>query len=362
MSFGQVVWTVVRCVGVMFVGAAWLSLMFTLINEQSTIALMCGVAGVMLLGVGIAYFVRLEVRRIAMRLARVVVAILCVGLAVGCAKTVPPGHVGVQVDYYGGNRGVKDIPIVSGVVWYNPWTTDILQYPTYVQSVVWSASVDEGKKVNEEITFTNRDQMQISVDVSLSYHLHQSEVPQFYVKFRSDELNTFTHGFMRNVARDAFDSVAGRYGMDQIMGDNNTFLTEVRKRLQAEVASVGVVIDQFGIIGAPRPPQAVREAINAKAKATQDAIRVENELRMATAEAQKRVAQAEGESRATVQRAEGEAKANALLASSLTATIIEWQRLQIQQHQTAKWNGVLPTVTSGVTPMLMLQSPGGGQR
>jgi regulator of protease activity HflC (stomatin/prohibitin superfamily) len=354
MTFGAIVWTAVRAVGYFVISMGWLSLMFMLVNKADTLAVIAAVVGLVCWGAALSYVLRWEIMRVARTFAVLLVALL----AVGCNKTVPPGYVGLEINYYGGNRGVKDIPIVSGVVWYNPWTTDILQYPTYVQSAVWSASLDEGRKVNEEVTFSNRDQMKISVDVSLSYHLKQTCVPAFYVKFRSDDLNTFTHGFMRNVARDTFDSVGGRYAMDQIMGDNSAFLTEVRKRFQDEVIQFCVELDQFGIIGVPRPPPAVIESINAKATATQNAIRVENELRQATAEAQKRVAQAEGESRATVMRAEGEAKANAVLAQSLTAPIIEWQRLQIQQHQTAKWNGVLPTVTSGATPMLMLGGSG----
>lgn len=356
MTFWKILSMVVRtfCYGLAIM--VWTTLMFSLINQRDTLAVAFGVFGLCLLGVTLACLVRWEIRRFQ-RLLRVMPVLAIALLAGGCTKTVPPGYVGVEVDYYGGNRGVKDIPIVSGVVWYNPWTKDILLYPTFVQSAVWTQSKDEGKAVNEEITFSNKDQMRISVDVSLSYHLEQGCVPAFYVKFRSDALDAFTHGFMRNVARDSFDKVGGKYAMDQIMGDNAKFLEDVEKRFQEKVKPLCVGIDQFGIIGVPRPPPAVIESINAKATATQNAIRTENELRQATAEAQKNIARANGDATANVLRAEGEAKANAALANSLTPTVIEWQRLQIQQHQTAKWNGVLPTVSTNAPPMLMMNTP-----
>src|SRR5262245_3916597 len=109
----------------------------------------------------------------------------------------------------GDSRGVDSAPAVTGWVFYNPFLTSIYEYPTYVQTAVWSASPTEGNAVNEQITFTNADQMTISADISLAYHLLPDKVPSFYVKFRSDDLTTFTHGFLRNLARDSFDRHAG---------------------------------------------------------------------------------------------------------------------------------------------------------
>jgi regulator of protease activity HflC (stomatin/prohibitin superfamily) len=77
-------------------------------------------------------------------------------------------------------------------------------------------------------------------------------------------------------------------------------LKEVRDRLNVAMEPIGVVLDQFGFIGAPRPPESVQEAINARQKATQDASRAENELRTARAEAQKVIASGEGTASATI--------------------------------------------------------------
>jgi regulator of protease activity HflC (stomatin/prohibitin superfamily) len=115
-------------------------------------------------------------------------------------------------------------------------------------------------------------------------------VPAFYAKFRADDLDSYTHGFLRNLAREKFDTAGGKYRIEQIMGDNAAFLKEVRAGLQADVAQYGISITQFGFIGAPRPPQAVIDSINAKATATQKALQIELELKQAEAEGRKRVA------------------------------------------------------------------------
>lgn len=287
-------------------------------------------------------------------------------LLTGCGRTiVEPGHVGIKVDYYGTDRGVESYPQVTGIVWYNPFTTSVFQYPTFVQTAVWSHNVNEGNPVDESINFTTADQMQVSADISLAYHLTPEKVPAFYVKFRSHDLGLFTHGFLRNLAREKFDNAAGKYRIEQIMGDNAPFLKETRDALQAELTPIGVQIDQFGLVGAPRPPAQVIEAINAKVKATQIAIQVENEVRQTKAQAEKDVAKAEGNARASVAtaegeaqaqiaRAQGEAKANQALSSSIDNKLIEWRKLQIQSDAIARWQGLVPTYMGGTTPIPFL--------
>lgn len=271
------------------------------------------------------------------------------GANAGCmgCTTIDPGHVGIKVNQWGENRGVQDTTLVTGQVVYNPISETVFQYPTFVQTAVWTANKDEGHPVNEEITFTNKDQLQVAADISVAYSLKRDRVPYFYVKFRSDDIDTFTHGYLRNLAREKFDNAAGKYSIEQIMGDNAVFLAEVRGALQKELDPIGVVLEQFGFIGAPRPPMGIIYAINAKMAATQRAIQAENELRQAEAEARKRVAMADGDAKARVAQAEGEAKANVALAKSLSPELLEWLRVDALRMAVNKWDGHRPAVESG---------------
>jgi regulator of protease activity HflC (stomatin/prohibitin superfamily) len=159
----------------------------------------------------------------------------------------------------------------------------------------------EGRPQNEEVSFNSKEGMGFTGDILFSYHLGESKVPAFYVKFRSDDLERFTHGFMRDVVRDILNESSVHFSSDEIIGvGKEVMLKEVRDRLNVAMEPIGVVLDQFGFIGAPRPPESVQEAINAKQKATQDAIRAENELRTARAEAQKVIASGEGTASATI--------------------------------------------------------------
>jgi regulator of protease activity HflC (stomatin/prohibitin superfamily) len=338
-----------------------LSIAYALLSAASDVRVAIGCALLIAIGVGWYALLRYVLRLTPVQMRRWIgglVLFLAITSAAACGRTiVEPGHVGIQVDYYGQDRGVESYPKVTGVVWYNPITTKVLQYPTFVQTAVWTHNINEGNPIDESITFTTSDQMQVSADVSLAYHLTSERVPAFYVKFRSDDLRMFTHGFLRNLAREKFDNVAGKYKIEQIMGDNAPFLKDARTMLQQDLDPIGVQLDQFGLIGAPRPPQQVIEAINAKVQATQNAIRVENEVRQAKAQAEKNVADAEGLARAAIARAEGDAKANQLLSSSITPTLVEWRKLEVQQRAIDKWNGSLPTYSGNAVPFLPLPSP-----
>jgi regulator of protease activity HflC (stomatin/prohibitin superfamily) len=358
---GQVLFWMAFVVVAVLVSIPFSGLIFDLLNAPDNRKVAAGMflGFLLLLGWGgimanITNVVRKNARKFV-----VIVALIAGGMSSsGCARTVVgPGHVGIKVNYYGQDKGVESFPRVTGVIWYNPISEDVLQYPTYVQNAVWTHSVDEGNPVNEEITFTNADQMQIAADISLAYQLQAEKVPAFYVKFRSEDLRTFTHGFLRNLAREKFDSIAGRYKIEQIMGNNAPFLKEVRDTLQHDLDPIGVRLEQFGFIGAPRPPLQVVDAINAKVKATQDAVRVENELRSIQAEARKAIAEAEGAASAAIAKAQGDAKANEILSSSINERLIEWRRLDIQQQSISKWNGALPTFSGGALPFVQIPGP-----
>ncbi len=268
--------------------------------------------------------------------------------SVGCT-TIAPGHVGILVNSWGKNRGVQDYTVTTGQVLYNPFTTSVFEWPTFVQSVVWTKSPTEGHPTNEEITFTNKDQMQVAADVSLAYHLDATKVPEFYVKFRTADMDTFTHGYLRSLTRDKFNEIAGRYTISQIMGDNGPFLKEVKDALQQDLTPFGVILEsQFGIIGAPRPPDSVVAAINQQAVAQRLALTKENELRQVNADVAKTVAKATGDAQAKNIWADAEATANRKIAESLSSNLVQYKALE-------KWNGTLPQVSGGATPFINLQ-------
>src|ERR1700722_11463159 len=218
-----------------------------------------------------------RIRRLAN--SSILLAVFATMWSAGCATRIGPGNVGIKVDLAGSQRGVEDLPIRTGWVVYNPASSKVVEYPTFVQTAKWTRDLNEGKAINEEISFNTSQGLTVYGDISLSYHLDPLKVPAFYVKFRSDDIDQFTHGFLRNVARDSMNRVSASYTVESIMGDKKPEMEQrSREALQAEVKDIGVVIEQFEFSGSPRPPESVVAAINSAQQAKYIAEQKQNEL------------------------------------------------------------------------------------
>ncbi len=276
------------------------------------------------------------------------------------------GYVGVEVNLAGSQRGAQDIPIRTGWVFYSPLKTQVIEFPTFVQTVKWTADLNEGHPINEEVVFNSKEGQEVRADVSLSYGIDATKVPEFYVKYRTDDLERFTHGILKDIVRNSLNEVASTYTLEDIYGENKArFLREGRERIQAQLLPVGVGIQQFGFIGKPRFTAAIEQAITQKTQAITEAERARNQLAVTQAEMAKTVAEAEGEARSqverargeatsSIERARGEAEANRLRQASITPQLLEWRRLENQRALVDKWNGELPRmIVSDKAGMIM---------
>jgi len=288
----------------------------------------------------------------------ILLALLLLSLFFVRVTRIEAGHVGVEINLAGSQRGASQIPVRTGWVVYSPLSTQIIEFPTYVQTVKWTKDVNEGHPLNEEMGFNSKEGMEILVDVSMSYAIDPTKVPDFYVKYRVADMDMFTHGILRDVVRNSLNEVASTYVVEDIYGEKKAeFLRKVQAMIEQKLSPVGVGIQQFGFIGAPRVPSVIAAAITAKAQAIQQAERARNELATTQAEAAKKIAEAEGEAKSLVTRAQGEADANRIRQNSLTPQLLELRRIENSRALIDKWNGQLPTVQSGQGSGMLLQLP-----
>ncbi|HEY2118836.1 MAG TPA: SPFH domain-containing protein [Candidatus Acidoferrum sp.] len=296
-------------------------------------------------------------RNIIILAAVVIIALLLLSLVLRVTR-IEAGHVGVEINLAGRQRGASEIPVRTGWVVYSPLTTQIIEFPTYVQTVKWTKDTTEGHPINEEMGFNSKEGMEIFVDVSLSYAIDPLKAPDFYVKYRVDDLDRFTHGILRDIVRNSLNEVASTYVVEDIYGEGKAeFLHKVQAMIEQKVAPVGVGVQQFGFIGAPRVPPVIATAITAKAQAIQQAERARNELATTQAEAAKKIAEAEGDAKSLVTRAQGEADANRIRQNSLTPQLLDLRRIENNRALIDKWNGQLPTVEAGQGSGMILQLP-----
>jgi regulator of protease activity HflC (stomatin/prohibitin superfamily) len=260
--------------------------------------------------------------------------------------------VGIKVNLAGSARGVQDIPVVTGWVFFNPLTEQIVAFPISVQNVVWTASANEGRAIDESITFSSQEGVNVNSDIGLSFHIESSKAPHLYLRFRQPDVMVLADGYMRNAVREAFNDIASRMAVQEIYGaGKGKLVANVSDRLRDVLGKDGFVIDQLTINGALRLPENVAQAINRAMEATQNAIQAENRVRQVRAEAEQNVAQAHGGAEAARQRAEGEAdavliraradaRANEIIRLSTTGTVLQYRGIE-------RWDGKLPIMQGG---------------
>lgn len=248
-------------------------------------------------------------------------------------ENIDAGNVGIKINLYGSGRGVDNITIVTGRVWYNTWTTKIIEFPTFTQSVDYDPFV-----------VTTKDAAEFKVDPKLNYHVNPAMVPQIYRQYRKS-LTEIEQQFMRNTIYDAYRIVANSFSSDSVMSNREKFEDRIQIILTKNLSKDGFVYDQ--LTSAITPPESLRQMIDEKNASIQARLKAENQAKQADAEAKVKVATATGEGQALLIRAKSEAEANRLRQASLTPMLI-------QQEWIKKWDGKLPTTQAGGNTSLMM--------
>ena len=263
--------------------------------------------------------------------ASIIGVFLLVVLFNSCER-VDAGHVGVKVNMYGDNKGVDDVVAVTGMVFYNPITTKVYEFPTFIQH-------KEYKGENSFIV-NSKDGSEFSVSPIMNYSVQRDKVPAIFSKYRRP-LEDIEEGFLKTAVYDAFRLATNKYTADELISNRAIFEVEVRRLLDGQLLKEGFTINQFtsNLIY----PETFKKSIEAKNNAVQSALRAENEVKTAEARAKIKVATAEGNAQAMLTSAKAEAEANRMKQQTLTPLLLQLEYIN-------KWDGKLPVY--GTVPQM----------
>lgn len=271
------------------------------------------------------------------RFFKIAIAVIGVIIAANsCACTVVDNsEVGIKFNKFSmTDQGKLEATNVHGYIFYNPFTTNVFTYPTFVQRVDYPA-----------FSVTTKDAAIFSMDPLLAYQIDRTKATDIFTKYRKS-LKEIEAGYMKTCIWDAYRITANKYTADELMASRAQFEDEVRYMLDKNLGAEGFDIQEF--TSQIDPPQSLRETINAKLQAIQNALKSENQVKEAEAKAKIAVAEAEGEAKALKIKADGEAYYNRTVAASLN-------ELLVRQYALEKWNGELPTYNGGATPFINIK-------
>jgi regulator of protease activity HflC (stomatin/prohibitin superfamily) len=251
-------------------------------------------------------------------------------------ERIDAGHVGIKVNMYGSNKGVDGITECTGWVVYNPISTKIYEFPTFMQH----------KEYKEDNSFVvnSKDGSEFHVSPMINYSIKRDQVPYIFAKYRRD-IEDIENGFLKTTIYDAFRMTANAYTAEDLVSNRQEFETKVRAKLDSNLTKEGFTISQLtSNLGYP---ESFKNAIIAKNNAVQAALMAENQVKTAEAQSKIKVATAQGDAEAMLTQAKAQSEAYKLKCTSITPMLL-------QQMWIEKWNGVLPTTSLGSNSPVML--------
>lgn len=257
----------------------------------------------------------------AIKLSLVLASLIVLTSYLSSCTRIGVGNVGLKVDQTGDSRGVNPMKYVTGWVFYNPISSDVVEFPTFMQHVEYDAF---GINANGGSQFT--------IKPFINYVVNAAKADSIYMDFKTTDLASISTQYIRNAVYQAFTDVTGRYTPDDLLKNREKYEKEVFVSLKKAMGQKGFILQQ--VTSNLVPPDALIQSIDAKNKAQQDAQAIQLQVAQSVAQANKDIAEARGDSASNVIRAQGEAKANQVKQSSLTDNIIQQQFIE-------RWDGKL---------------------
>lgn len=239
-------------------------------------------------------------------------------------ERIDAGNEGIKVNLYGNDKGIDEVSLVSGAVWYNPITTSIYQYPTYVQTVDY-----------EPFTINAKDGGSFTVDPTISLKIVDGKSAEVFKKYRKENLTDVINTTLYNYVKNAFRIQLNQYTTDELVSKREEFEKSIEDRLVKELGAENFQLEQM--TSGLQYPQSLVESINMKNSAIQQAQQAENEVKKIEAEAKKKIAAAQGEAEALKIKGDAEAEYNRKISQSLSPLIV-------QQEMIKRWDGKTPVM------------------
>lgn len=219
-----------------------------------------------------------------------VVLALVLAMSFTSCTTADSSEVALIVDQIGNDKGVPNVEMASGFVFYFPPTQDVFMYPTSVQHKVW-AHVDENGE-DTHITVTSSDGASFGLDVALNIQLQRDHASALFTKYRIDMdqlINTRVKALVRKELRD--NSIA--FASDSLLQHNNVYESKVQESLAKVLEKEGFTLTNIAITDM-NIPKSYRDAINKKIKVIQETATIKSQTEQALQEALRKTAVAKG--------------------------------------------------------------------
>ena len=261
-------------------------------------------------------------------------------LAVMSLYTVPEGHAGVVKLW---SKAEYDVGPGLHMKWPIANSVEIIE-------------VRQRRNV-EELAAATANQLPIQARVSINWTANAESVMELFIKYGG--LDNFEGRILDPKLRSAAKAALSQFPADELIRNRNAAVAKIMENMQAALEGFPVAVNSPQIENIAFPPSYM-EAILAKEKAREDAVREQHTLERQKLKALQSVNTAEANARAKELSADAEAYRITTEAEA-EATAIEMVNKELARSpnyielvKAKQWNGTLPTtMLAGETGTLL---------
>jgi regulator of protease activity HflC (stomatin/prohibitin superfamily) len=269
--------------------------------------------------------------------ALIVVSVLL--LAVSSAAIIPAGHVGVQVLF----GKVKPTALTEGIQVINPFVV-VQEMSVRTETYTMSATSNEGQvRGDDSIQALSSDGLLMPLDITIAFRLVGGDAPRVYRDIGADYVDKIIRPASRTAVREAIAGFTAqeaystkREALPQKMHD---LLTERMRSLLEQredfKGATGFIVDQV-MLRKIQLPDKVKNAIEAKLEAAQQAEQMQFVLDKERQEAERKRIEAKGVS-----------DFQTIVAQSINANLLQWKGIEATETLSKSQNAKVVIIGSG---------------
>jgi regulator of protease activity HflC (stomatin/prohibitin superfamily) len=289
---------------------------------------------VFLLGLAIARSNESNFRRFASPVRILGGIFILIGILTSCIVQIGAGEIGVKKLF--GN--VQNDVLTSGLHFINP-LLDVEEMDIKTQNYTMSGVHDEGQKAGDDaIRALTADGLEVVIDLTVLYRVLPTDAPRIV---RESGLN-YTDKIVRPLTRTKIRDNAVYYeAVSLYSSKRDEFQARIFKSIENDFKKRGLVLEQL-LVRNITLPQMVKNAIEQKITAEQDAQKMQFVLQKERQEAERKRVEAQGI-----------ADYQHIISESLTDRQLQYEQIKAMKDLAGSTNAKMVIMGKGNTPVIL---------
>ncbi|MBA3828739.1 MAG: prohibitin family protein [Taibaiella sp.] len=261
-------------------------------------------------------------------------ALIIIGAISACIVQIDTGYEGIQKIF----GKVQPDVLGSGLHFINP-LIEVVTVDTRTQNYTMSGQHDEGDKVGDDaIRVLSADGLEVTIDLTVLYRIVPADAPRLLRETGLD----YKDKIVRPIARTKIRDNAVYYDAVSLYSTRrDEFQARIYKSIEDEFKKRGLLLENL-LVRNITLPTSVKNAIETKINAEQEAQKMQFVLQKERQEADRKRVEAQGI--ADYQR---------IISESLTDKQLQYEQIKTMKELAASQNSKIIIMGKGNTPMIL---------